>query len=189
MVNGREKFFCKKSKSKRLNSNLMKLLDKFKFLYKPEEKSRQACIGCESLSGLVNKSVNIDGSLVFCRDKEILSGFGTSWVNARCDCNTKTRKCSYKDSHGQDIHSKLKSARCQSVNKIDQPSTNGPRMPPGLTCTRDDPTRIVGGLVANPNTWPWMVQLTYYGEFTCGGVIVGENLVLTGAFYSNSSTL
>ena len=55
-------------------------------------------------------------------------------------------------------------------------------MPPGLTCNRDDPTRIVGGQVADPNTWPWMVQLEYHEHFTCGGVIVGENLVLTGTF-------
>ena len=42
--------------------------------------------------------------------------------------------------------------------------------------------RIVGGQDAEPNTWPWMVQLQYGTAFKCGGVIVNENLVLTGNF-------
>ena len=181
-INDKRRFYCKKSKFyiHRVVANVA--LDKFNTVFKPAQKDRQACIGCDDLSGLVKKGVNVDGNLVFCRDSEILSSFGTRWVDARCDCNKATKKCSYKDSHGQDIQSKLKSAFCQSVNKIDQPSTTGPRMPPGLTCTREDPTRIVGGQVADPNTWPWMVQLEYDEAFTCGGVIVGENLVLTGKF-------
>ena len=43
--------------------------------------------------------------------------------------------------------------------------------------------RIVGGQDAEPNTWPWMVQLQYGTAFNCGGVIVDENLVLTGNFW------
>ena len=177
-------FSARKVSWKNLSRSLLVMfLDKFNFLYKPAKKSRQACIGCDSLSDVVNKGVNVDNNLVFCRDSEILSGFGTTWVSARCDCNTTTKKCSYKDSHGQDIDSKLKAAQCQSVNKIDQPPKTGPRMPAGLTCGRADPSRIVGGQFAEPNTWPWMVQLQYFGEFTCGGVIVGENLILTGNFW------
>ena len=43
--------------------------------------------------------------------------------------------------------------------------------------------RIVGGQDAELNTWPWMVQLEYDTAFNCGGVIVDENLVLTGNFW------
>ncbi|XP_039770226.1 serine protease 56 [Ornithorhynchus anatinus] len=41
--------------------------------------------------------------------------------------------------------------------------------------------RIVGGSVAPPRSWPWLVALRLGGQAMCGGVIVGDAWVLTAA--------
>merc|ERR1712113_571689 len=81
------------------------------------------------------------------------------------------------------ITTQLQTAKCVELSAME---STGPRLPSGLTCKREDGTRIVGGQDAEPNTWPWMVQLEYGTAFNCGGVIVGENLVLTAGHCCNA---
>jgi hypothetical protein len=42
-------------------------------------------------------------------------------------------------------------------------------------------TKIVGGRMALPHSWPWMVSLRINGSHTCGGAIIHEQWVLTAA--------
>merc|ERR1711892_32162 len=114
--------------------------------------------------------------MIYCPVGQSLSSFGANWIKVNCNCYKDAKTCSWDDKHGKDILSDLKGVKC--VEAVKNPTT-GPRLPAGLTCKREDGTRIVDGQEADPNTWPWMVQLEYYDNFNCGGVIVGENLVLT----------
>ena len=41
--------------------------------------------------------------------------------------------------------------------------------------------KIVGGTVALPNEFPWLVSLEYYGHYYCGGALISDRLVLTAA--------
>jgi len=134
------------------------------------------CIGCQGLRELIDSSVKIADDMIYCPVGQSLSSFGANWIKVNCNCYKDAKTCSWNDKHGKDILSNLKGVKC--VEAVKNPTT-GPRLPAGLTCKREDGTRIVGGQEAEPNTWPWMVQLEYYGNFNCGGVIVGENLVLT----------
>merc|ERR1712055_54080 len=40
---------------------------------------------------------------------------------------------------------------------------------------------IVGGVEAERGAWPWQVSLDIFGSHTCGGVLIGEQWVLTAA--------
>jgi len=105
----------------------------------------------------------------------------TSWVKFNCKCNKRAKSCHWRADNvwsktGGSHHVELQQVEC--VEAVKNPPSTGPPLPPGLTCKREDGTRIVDGQEADPNTWPWMVQLGYDGSL-CGGVIVGENLVLT----------
>ncbi|MBN3273183.1 TMPS9 protease, partial [Polyodon spathula] len=40
-------------------------------------------------------------------------------------------------------------------------------------------SRIVNGVVACPNSWPWQVSLQYKGQHYCGGSLLNQNWVLT----------
>lgn len=69
-------------------------------------------------------------------------------------------------------------------NQIQQSDfKEGDRLPTDLVCEDDRPThdRIVGGQEAVKNSWPWMVQLQYMGHTSCGGTIIGDNVILTAA--------
>ncbi|KAF7662724.1 hypothetical protein LDENG_00227550 [Lucifuga dentata] len=41
--------------------------------------------------------------------------------------------------------------------------------------------RIVGGAIASPGSWPWLVNLQLYGDLMCGGVLVDSSWVVTAA--------
>jgi len=41
--------------------------------------------------------------------------------------------------------------------------------------------RIVGGQIANPNSWPWQIGLKKYGSFFCGGSLINNQWILTAA--------
>ena len=56
----------------------------------------------------------------------------------------------------------------------------GDRLPTDLVCD-DTEKRIVGGQEAIKMSWPWMVQITYYGFPSCGGTIISDNAILTAA--------
>jgi len=46
--------------------------------------------------------------------------------------------------------------------------------------------RIVGGVTAAPNSWPWQVSLQYNGQHLCGGSIVAPGWILTAGHCFNS---
>jgi hypothetical protein len=57
------------------------------------------------------------------------------------------------------------------------------RIPPGLVCRRhqqEEEGRIIGGLTAIPNSWPWIVDLSF-GRATCAGTIIDDKSILTAA--------
>ena len=42
-------------------------------------------------------------------------------------------------------------------------------------------TKIVGGVEAEPNSWPWQVALFFDAGWFCGGSIIDTNWVMTAA--------
>ncbi|GFG32018.1 hypothetical protein Cfor_08536, partial [Coptotermes formosanus] len=46
---------------------------------------------------------------------------------------------------------------------------------------RNDGSRIVGGEPTNMNEFPWMVRLSYFNRFYCGGMLINDRYVLTAA--------
>lgn len=42
-------------------------------------------------------------------------------------------------------------------------------------------TKIVGGAQAKPNSWPWQIQITYYGQHFCGASIISSDWILSAA--------
>ena len=61
------------------------------------------------------------------------------------------------------------------------PTTTEPvryRIPPNLSCKKND--RIINGVEAIENSWPWIVRMSF-GAFMCGGTILSENLIVTAA--------
>uniref|UniRef100_A0A8B9ZC99 Serine protease 56 n=1 Tax=Anas platyrhynchos TaxID=8839 RepID=A0A8B9ZC99_ANAPL len=56
----------------------------------------------------------------------------------------------------------------------------GHRAGPPLNATAPQ-GRIMGGSVAPPGAWPWLVSVRLHGELMCGGVLVGRAWVLTAA--------
>jgi len=161
------------------------------------------CKSCGDL-GDIRSRVKVDGDPIFdssiritCPLGESLSSarsgnWHTNWAKFNCECNKRAKECLWKTSlvfgyktfnpfppfnPASQLHQReLQQVEC--VEAVKNPPSTGPPLPPGLTCKREDGTRIVDGQEADPNTWPWMVQLGYDGSL-CGGVIVGENLVLT----------
>ena len=116
--------------------------------------------------------------------------WNTNWAKFNCKCNKRAKECRWETSlafgyktfitSSSQLHRfELEEVEC--VEAVKNPPSTGPPLPPGLTCKREDGTRIVDGQEADPNTWPWLVQLESNGYFNCGGVIVDENLVLTAA--------
>ena len=57
------------------------------------------------------------------------------------------------------------------------------KITPGLNCDKNN--RIVGGSVADKNTWPWLVMLSVITsdgyEGLCGGTILSDTRILTAA--------
>ncbi|XP_065225506.1 trypsin-1-like isoform X2 [Planococcus citri] len=45
----------------------------------------------------------------------------------------------------------------------------------------NEDTRIVGGKPSEPNEFPWMVRLSYFNRFYCGGTLINDRYVLTAA--------
>ena len=39
--------------------------------------------------------------------------------------------------------------------------------------------RIVGGVEAKKNSWPWIARLSIDGRYGCGGTIIDEKTILT----------
>ena len=46
---------------------------------------------------------------------------------------------------------------------------------------RDAEERIVGGMNAEQNEFPWMVAIFFNDLFFCGGALINEEYVLTAA--------
>ncbi|KAK7604280.1 hypothetical protein V9T40_004553 [Parthenolecanium corni] len=45
----------------------------------------------------------------------------------------------------------------------------------------NEDTRIVGGKPSGPHEFPWMVRLSYFNRFYCGGTLVNDKYVVTAA--------
>ena len=70
---------------------------------------------------------------------------------------------------------------CASDVHPTPPPTQSPsfdRIPPNTRCTRENPfyDRIINGVEALPNSWPWIVSLQYGpGNYHfCGGSVLNE---------------
>lgn len=46
---------------------------------------------------------------------------------------------------------------------------------------RNDDGRIVGGKPTGRNEYPWLVKLSYFNRFYCGGMLINDRYVLTAA--------
>ena len=46
---------------------------------------------------------------------------------------------------------------------------------------KSDFEKIVGGSVANPHSWPWIVRMQFYGSGGCGGSIINKHWIITAA--------
>jgi len=159
------------------------------------------CRSCSDVGDLAER-VEVDGDPRFdlsitisCPLGESLSSswsgnWNTNWAKFNCKCNKRAKECRWETSlafgyktfitSSSQLHRfELEEVEC--VEAVKNPPSTGLRLPPGLTCKRKGGMRIVDGQEADPNTWPWLVQLESNGYFNCGGVIVDENLVLTAA--------
>ncbi|XP_073993114.1 trypsin-7-like isoform X2 [Rhodnius prolixus] len=74
-----------------------------------------------------------------------------------------------------------------SMFKRNTSTTTTERIPPRLrTCDcvcgeRNEASRIVGGVTTESNEFPWMVRLSYFNRFYCGGMLINDKYVLTAA--------
>jgi hypothetical protein len=41
--------------------------------------------------------------------------------------------------------------------------------------------KIIGGIEATPYSWPWQVQIRYFGGHLCGGAVVSPGMLVTYA--------
>ncbi|KAI5646904.1 trypsin domain-containing protein [Phthorimaea operculella] len=46
---------------------------------------------------------------------------------------------------------------------------------------RNEASRILGGVETAVNEFPWIVRLTYFNKFYCGGILINDRYVLTAA--------
>ncbi|XP_030311718.1 serine protease 56 [Calypte anna] len=67
-----------------------------------------------------------------------------------------------------------------ATEEASMPGSCGHRGGPQLNTTAPR-GRIMGGSVAPPGAWPWLVSVRLHGELMCGGVLVGHSWVLTAA--------
>jgi len=75
---------------------------------------------------------------------------------------------------------------CCSRNQLPEDFEEGSnKITPGLTCDKNKNNRIVGGSVAEKQTWPWLVMLSVISadgyEGLCGGTIISDTRILTAA--------
>lgn len=82
---------------------------------------------------------------------------------------------------------------CCAKTSIGQtaPATTTPAVPSVNTCGRQSilpsTQRIVGGVEATPNSWPWIVSLQVRDHF-CGGTLIDTRHVLTAAHCLTSAS-
>ncbi|XP_050568557.1 serine protease 56 [Cygnus atratus] len=86
----------------------------------------------------------------------------------------------------QRCHRRLQECRLAAATPSDAPAeavmpgSCGNRAGPPINATAPR-GRIMGGSVAPPGAWPWLVSVRLHGELMCGGVLVGHAWVLTAA--------
>ncbi|XP_053605582.1 trypsin-1-like isoform X2 [Plodia interpunctella] len=68
----------------------------------------------------------------------------------------------------------------QSVEDDDEPTTNVKNCPCECGGANQE-NRIVGGMPASLNRYPWMARIVYDGQFHCGASLLTKDYVLTAA--------
>lgn len=128
-----------------------------------------------------------------CKNGENVLPGNRNYEFAECVCNRWNRVCGYRQvGKNTSAEAAIKNFTCDAPKVEEDPNVQNDdnksaeeerkRIPEDLVCSEQD--RIVGGLDAIPNSWPWIVQLSYnyYGSkyiFQCSGTIINENTVLT----------
>ena len=134
-----------------------------------------------------------------CRNKQKIKTVNRRIAFAVCKCwpSDKNSQCHwrmYGNNMALDKDNSLNISKwtCQSqelkttkspstITQTTLPSTF--RIPPNLTC---DKSRIINGIDALQNSWPWIVRMKF-GPFMCGGTILNFNTIVTAAHCCKNS--
>ncbi|XP_072929280.1 trypsin-7-like [Epargyreus clarus] len=69
-----------------------------------------------------------------------------------------------------------------TIKAVEDNSEYGQRKRCNCRCgERNEASRIVGGVETAVNEFPWVVRLSYFNKFYCGGMLINDKYVLTAA--------
>lgn len=168
------------------------------------------CLTCNKLgeSGLDEKQFDVTKKVlrsgltknfIRCKNGKNVLPSNRNFEYVECYCHKRNKKCYYRQQGREITREKLEAMNCgvpeadkdpladdepvtPSSGQFDEDGNDVRRIPPGLVCSDQD--RIVGGLDAIHNSWPWIVMLSYkyYGnsyQFQCSGTLINEDTIIT----------
>lgn len=147
------------------------------------------CMKCRELRSLLNEKefmINTvkkrkgERHFIQCMNGQNLLPSNRVFESVECYCDKKQKDCYYKGYGDQDMTKALEEMHCGEVETLEETEIvpQSSRIPEGLVCNSNN-DRIVGGVEAKKNSWPWIVQLKYNNRFQCAGTIVAPNMVIT----------